>query len=371
MSAPDLTGYNQLTLYDGDSSSLVARALIDAAVKMPDWQPADGNTEVVLMEAHALAVDELRYAINRTPDGTAEVLFRSFGITRDLGAAPTGTATITLTDSVGHDLPAGVQLDLPVASGDVVRFTTDVAVSVPAGTATTTLPITATTPTAAANATATGTPLTVSSAIPYIDHAVLASIFAGSEPEDAPAWFTRATQQLQRLNQTLVLPKHFTAAALDFANVARATTIDNFNGTTTAPGHVTVAVLGEAGALLSAGDKTAIAAALSAQALSNLAIHVIDPTVDLVNVTTAVHAAPALDPTAVHDAVVAAIQDFLSTDRWPWSGTVRRNELITVIGMVDGVDYVETLNPPSGDVALSGAAPLAKAGTVTVTVDQT
>lgn len=367
MPTPDLTAYNDLTLYDVQPSDLVARALLDAATKLPEWQPVDGNTELVLMEALSLVVSEMVYAINRVPSAVTVTLLNLFGITRSQGTPATATITFTLSDNLGHEIPAGTLARLTVGA-DTLDLATDAALSVAPGATTGTVAATATVNTNLANGVVAGTVLELISAVAVVDSVQLATdVAAGSDPETDSEWLTRAVQQFARLNDTLNNPAHFTAAALTHPQVARATTIDNYNAGA-APGHVSVAVLGYGGALLSGADKTSIQTELDAQAQANLAVHVIDPTITNVTVDVTVHADAGSVSADVQAAVTAALEAYLSTDQWPWDGVVRRNALIGAVSAVPGVAYLSTLTTPAADVNLPGAAPLARAGAVTVTV---
>lgn len=366
MPTPDLTGYNDLALFDVQPSDLVNRALLDAAVKLPDWQPRDGNTEVVLLEALSLIAAEVVYAVNRLPGGVVMTLQTLYGITRGVGTAPSADVTFTVSDAFGHLIPAGTVFRLTYGS-DVVDFATDVDLPIAAGSSTGTVAATGQSLTAAVNGVAAGTVLQLVTAIPAVDTVELATdVAAGSDPESDADWRDRTIQRFTRLNDTLVQPDHFTTEALTFPQVVRATSINDYDGTATAAGHITTAVLGAAGATLSSGDKASILADLGEKALINLTPHVVDPTITDIDVTTALTVLPGYDPAIVQAAVETALTIYLSTDTWPWAATVRLNKLIQAIEDVPGVDYA-TVSLPTGDVALTGVAPLAAAGTLTVT----
>jgi polyribonucleotide nucleotidyltransferase len=66
--------------------------------------------------------------------------------------------------------------------------------------------------------------------------------------------------------------------------------------------------------------------------------------------------------------VIAALNAYLDPMTWNWDTKARRNALIRVIGNAPGVAYVDTMTTPAADVTLAGVAPLADAGTITVTV---
>lgn len=230
MGSPDLIAYHGLTLYDVLPADLVDRAVADAAAKMPDWVPREGNMEMVLIEALSLIAAEVAFAINRVPGAITEVFIRLFEIERDLGTAATATATFNLSDTLGHTIPAGTRLLLDLGGGETLEFTTDAGATAAAGQASVTTDITAVRNTDDANGTAIGTALELLSAVAYVDSVELATaVAAGADPEDETAWRDRAVQTFRRLVSTLVLPEHFTAAALDDALVFRATTLDNYD----------------------------------------------------------------------------------------------------------------------------------------------
>lgn len=70
---------------------------------------------------------------------------------------------------------------------------------------------------------------------------------------------------------------------------------------------------------------------------------------------------------AVTANIEAALEDYLSTQSWPWEQYVRYNELITLISNVEGVDYVNALTAPATDVDLGDTATLTTPGTITIT----
>ena len=174
------------------------------------------------------------------------------------------------------------------------------------------------------------------------------------------------------MTDTLVIPEHFTQLALEQAYVTRANAIDNYDPTSGNPvgddaGHITVVVYGN-GANVSAPNKTTLLTLLENNSAANLGVHLVDPTITTVNVTATVKKIDSYDSTVVLNSVVDAIEAYLSPTTWPWSGTVRRNELITLISNVVGVDYTVSLSAPASDVVLGADTVLANAGTVTITV---
>lgn len=362
-----------LTLVDLTEQDLVDIAIADAALKLPGWTPREGHTEVVLLEAQALITAELIYALNGLPDAVVEAIIGVYGLARDAGAPPSATFTMTTSSTTPVLVPSGTRLRVLYNDDDGLDFLTTTDVSIPAaGSA----PVigTAVENTAILNGTPTGVTTELVDAIIEVDTVALSSsVTGGRDVETSPAYRQRGANLFRRLTSTLVLPAHFTAAALEVAGVARATTLDNYNPTlgTGAPGdhtgNVTVAAAVPGGGALAVGVKDALVSDLTAKAHSGLAIHVIAPTITPVAVTATVTVVPGYVAADVEAAAEAALAAYLNPDAWEWSGTVYRNELISLIDRVPGVGRVVALTAPAADVTLAGVAPLASAGALTVT----
>jgi uncharacterized phage protein gp47/JayE len=372
VTSPDLRAFVDLTVYDVSPTDLVNRAVTALATILPDLDLRAGTTERAIIEAVALQDAELAYAINRVPGAVAEIQARLFGVVRSPGLRAAATVTFTLADTIGHTIPAGTRLLLADLDEPVI-FTTDADLIIAPASSTGTTAVTATSYGSIANGVVTGTTLRLLDALSYVQTVALATdVAGGADPDGVSDWLTRATQRYARLTETLVLPAHFQTAAREDPTISRAQAIDNWDPTIpgAALGHVTVAVLGVGGALLSSPAKATLEATLEDAAQVNLDVHVVDPTITAVNVTATVHRLAGFTNSEVQTNIVAALTAYLSPDTWPWAATVRRNELIALIDGVAGVDYVDAGQPttPAADVALSGIAPLADIGTVTITV---
>lgn len=490
MPSPDVSNYVDLTLYDADPESIYDAGLVAAQSKLPEWQPRADHTETVLLEALAVEVSELIYAVNRIPGGVVETLLRLYGLDRDPGRQPAATVTLTLADNLGHTIPAGTRFLLTTEDlTEPVELALDADVVIAPGATTGTGAVTSIgAPTGAANGTPAGTRLGTLDAVPYLDTATLATpISGGTDPEDGEAFLDRGIVRLQRLVTTLVRADHFTAAALEQPYVARAGTVDlttpdaiatpaaptlttsttggtlaagtytyrvsavNAAGETlassstsitttgststvtvawsapnvpsgvgpitnyrvygrsgtltrrvevgsgvlswvdtgsaaagaalptanttapaagTVPGHVTTAVSGPGGVLLSAADKAELDTLLTSSSLANLNVHVTDATITTVNVAVTIVLKPDAVQADTIAAVEAAIRDYMNPDTWEWAGTVYRFELIALVDGVAGVERVTavTLNGGTSNVTIAGIGPLANAGTVNVTI---
>lgn len=376
MASPDIRPYVDLTIYDRSAQDLVDQALIDAGTKLPGWVAREGDPAVTWLEALALVVAESIFALNRLPGALIEALLGLYGAGRSEGLPPTTTVTINAADALGHVIPAGTRLQVILGADlEALELTTDVDLNIVAPATAGDVAATATENTTRANGVAAGAPVEVIDAVAFIEDAELAAPIAGGvDPEDSTAYLNRASQVLRRLSSTLVLPEHFTAAALENVAVYRATTLDEFDPATGPdpgdnPGHVTVAVAAQGGGALTGPQKTALEDDLEARALASLDVHILDPTITAVPVTVTVRRKAGFADQAVEDAVTAALEGYLDPDSWPWGAVVRRFELIALIDQVAGVDFVEVLTAPAADVNLAGDAPLADAGAIAVTVN--
>jgi uncharacterized phage protein gp47/JayE len=378
---PDTSGYVDLRIFDRTDQEIIDAALALAKINLPEWTPLEGHTEVLLIEALALEMAEAIVAINRLPGAVLETLLRFANVSRDFGAAPTAQATITVADLAGHDIPAGTRLFAPTADGIgiVTLLVRPPGLAIPAGSRTGTIAVIGDTFTDAANGVPAGTQLSMTSPLPFVESVVLATPIAdGRSAETDDAWRDRGVQRLSRLSETLVLPRHFEAAALEDPNVARVVVVDNNDPGTTGsgddPGHVTVAVLGEGGALLSAGAKSALQDTLTAQSHVALAVHVVDVAIVTVTATIAVHLSSAADPEAVTQAAETAVIDYLDPLTWNYGTTLRRNELISLVDQVVGVDYVDSVTITGANAAgnlpmpTPSTVPTATAASITVSI---
>jgi hypothetical protein len=180
----------------------------------------------------------------------------------------------------------------------------------------------------------------------------------------------------------------------DKMSVRHGSTTDWVAGGTAATGNermVTVFGQDESGAAISGALKTQLDTYLESLRETNFVVNVADPTFGVIDGDTTVKVVDGFDATTVHDAVVAALQDYFDSVKWgapadgdprDWNNTtvVRYLEVAQVINSVDGVDYITTtggnydlriaINPTAlarADITLPGAAPVATYGTWTIT----
>lgn len=377
MPSPDVASYVGLDLLDVDAQTLVDTALTNAAEDFPDWTPREGNTEVVVLEQVAAIAEDVVYAINQLPNGLAEVLLRILGRDRDQGAPPYAEVRFTVTDPGGYTIPQGTTVRLPMGdSSEPVDFTTDLDLTIPAGEVAGVVVASAAEAGVLANGRPAGTALELLDAVTYVSTVELAgTVTGGRVAEDGDAFLDRTAVALGRLTNTLVRPADVETYLAERADLTRIRVLDLYNPNTpetppgNAPGYVTAAVSAGGGGTLTATAKDLIAADLRNKVHAGLVVNVVDADVTTLDVAVTVLRFAGADAATVTANVEAAIRAHLNPDTWAWEKTVRINDLIAAVDAATGVDAVLAVTTPAGDVTLNGYAPLAKAGAVTVTVE--
>ena len=292
---------------------------------------------------------------------------------RDVATEATASTTWTRIDTTAFPLsapltiPAGTGLTLAAADGSRVSFVTVNEVTMAGGvasTATGEVQIVATT------GGADGTGL---QADPQLDEAatwlntitVEAPTVGGADEEDVDTYRNRLADEASLMARTLVLPDDFAIRARDEDGVGLALAIDNFNGTTTASGHITVAVRSPEGLDPGSTVRAQVLADLQADAVTILTIHVIPPTFTTITVAFAAVAYHNFDPADVEARAEQAVLDFLSPANWglpPFGDQrvwldkpiVRLNDVIAVIESTEGLDYTYA---PTGTATTTNTSP--------------
>lgn len=375
---PDVTPYVQLNLYDKDPQDLYEAAQNLMLANIPDWQPREGQIEVLLLESWATIVAELIYACNRIPSAVFESLMVMYEIERDEGAQPRADIKFYVNTSMGSTVPEGTEVVLTLADGlQPVTFTTDEELDIPAGQTEGVVSATGDRYTDDANGQPVGTILEVLNSISSVDYARIATApVEGREPETDQEYFNRGVQKFSRQVDTLVLPRHFSAAAQEEVDIEKAYTIDNYNAANDPDrngpvgqdaGAITVAVYGN-NELVSDERKEELQAKMQTQAMSNLIISVIDPVITTVNINVSVVPEAGYNSSEIVDNVTNVLTDFFDPMTWDWDNIVYRNEIISIVTNADGVDFVLNLNTPASNITLGGVANLTKIGDIIVDV---
>lgn len=340
-----------------------------------DYEPQDGDLEVVTIEAVAPMAQDCLETTARVPDAVFIEIGKLHGIAYSPGARATGTVTFTLTDADPHEIPAGTEIDIDGYAFYVDTTTPTAALEI-AG-----VPVTAGIAGAEANALTGALVREVSGLSFVLDTELDAPTANGVDAEDDASFRDKVSRELELKGDTLVTARDYEIKALSHQEVARAVAIPD-----AATKTMTVYLVGPAGGVVATAVKDAISAEYEALRLANWTVTLGDPTVTPVDVTYSVHFYPGYDTVDGVARTDAALASVLSPDGWgqeknaetsvsslTWVNdpVVRANKLIDVLGDVPGVDYADSVAIAGADVdgnlTLPGTVALPTVGTLSGT----
>lgn len=393
------SGYIDVTI-DTDPQDIMDDFVTFMQTAVPGWQPSPGQLDVWLMQAVASAAADTRDVASAVPKS----IFRWFGANLlnfpPIDDTPASvTATWTVVDNAGYTVPAGTQVSIARTGDDVYAFETTVdTVIAPGATTAAGVQLAAVTPGSAASGLGgAGIAAQLIDPLTFVSTVVLEGVTVGGvDAEDDDTYLTRLRADLQLLAPRPILPPDFAVFARQIPGVYRATAIDGYNPTgplTGQPRTISIAAIDANGSPLDTAHKNSVLSDLEARREVNFQIFVIDPTLNIMDITYSVQSLAGYDTVALKTAIDAALTNYLSAATWgalagdpsSWSDntTVRYLEVAQVINDVAGVDYITTtagnLDLQIGihggslvrtDVALTGVAPLPTTvgGTITGTV---
>lgn len=289
--------------------------------------------------------------------------FKKFGETvvavPPIQAAPaTGLSTWTMADSLGHEIEAGTVVNIQ-SLGESVGFKTIGDVVIPPGSTTASIPLEAVIPGEAGNGLSADPEL--NDAIADVASITLEGVTAnGVEAEEEDAYLGRLVEALQLLSLALILPRDFEIDARAVAGVARAKCIRNYkpaDKSTNNPLMQTVFPVDASGLPLSAPVKAELLARQQEKLVSDVIHWVEDPEYTTVDVSVTFAVRSGFDSATVVAAVLARLAEYLSPANWGlpnfgdtsnsggWENQTKvyKNELISEVDRVGGVERVETL----------------------------
>jgi hypothetical protein len=88
---------------------------------------------------------------------------------------------------------------------------------------------------------------------------------------------------------------------------------------------------------------TTIEADLTTKALAGLTIRVMNAQIIPITITVGITIKYGYTNSSVYAAIQAALDLYLDPDYWDWSSTIYKNELISLIDQVEGVDRVNSV----------------------------
>ena len=368
---PELESLNLLEF--GGEQDLVSTAIQHAQNALPEWTPRDSSTEVVLLESLALILGVEALALQSVGEEVTEQIMGLYGVTRHDGFNTEGQICFQVNGAEPLTvIPAGTRVRFEIEETDetVDFLTTEDATIVTAETLFGYAAIEAEDSGIEGNGIPVGTVLELVDTNILVDEVTISQATYGGESEESDESFrSRASAALSRMSNSLVIPDNFTAAMLMDPRVGRAMTLDIYNPTgtpkTPAPGHVTVAVADQFGEPLNAEVLADLQEVINRQALASLQVHLIAPAYTSVNIAVTVKRSLNSTVNEAKAAVISALTEWLSPATWEWASKVDKNQ---ITARVVGLPEIAALESTPVDIALTGDAPLARAGTITVTV---
>ena len=358
-----------------DPDVLAASALDDLMTRIPGWVPREGHLEVAMIEVFSRLVAENRDVASAVPAS----IFRYFG-TSLMGIPPVDAAsalarsTWTVVNDLGYTIDAGTLVGYQLASDRQAYFRTVDPVTIAPGQTTTAsgeVLLRAISPGAAYNGLPAG-PVRLVDALAFVSTVTATETTAGGiDAETAEAYLDRLRQELRLLTPRPIVPNDFAVLARRIAGVDRSIAIDGYNpanGTYDNERMVTVALADVLGNPVPDTVRAEVEAYLEAQREVNFVVHTIGPRYTTVDVAATLKALPGFDIETVRAAAIQTLRDYLDPKSWDWSVVVRKNELISILDRVEGVQYVDAVTTPADNIILQGVATLVRAGALNISV---
>lgn len=354
--------------------------------RFPGWEPAPSDILRWVAQATARISADVFEQMTQLEQAAFKRYGEAIAAIPPIQAAPATVESVwTMADELGHEpIEAGTQVGIPGPEGKPLGFETVGDTPVPSGIKKVSILLQAIEPGEAGND-LSGTPQ-LETALSFVESPggiELTGVTAGGvDAEDEGAYLNRLVETLRLLSISLILPEDFEVHARSYAGVFRAKCIRAYDGATKeaeVPLCQTVFLMGPDGRPVSETIKAKVLAGQKAKLISGVLHFVADPEYTKIDVKASFKVEPGFDPATIAAIVKGRLQEYLSPATWGFQAnggwinrtSVYRNELISLIDRVGGVDRVvnvELAKHGSGlgtaDVVLTGVAPLAEAGTV-------
>lgn len=355
-----------------DDPDAIAQAILDGLQdRMPDWIPTDGDPLVALASEIGREIADLgQVALASIEIAVAGMGETIFGVAQLRAASATQRVELTL--SAADTLTPDFIVVGTTSAGVEVSFQLAATTALPIGP--TEVTMVAVTPGEDGNGVPLG-PLAIATAT-----ATVVSAVAVTAPSDGGRDEETLDQYLDRLADTTATLRFGGVRASDLAALARgvdgvhrAYGVDLYDPAipgTPQERTATVFPVDRFGQPVSAGVKANLVAYLETLREVNFVVKVADPGYQALTVNYTVVGETGTTPSALQTEINVALGAYLSpaswgsTDAdpqaWETKQTVRRNDLIRVVGSVPGVAYVDTLtiNGGTADVPLPDPAGL-------------
>jgi len=399
LSPPAVVGNSIVLPVTTDPDVLTAEGFAYLQAAQPGWVPHEGQLDVAMVEVFARMVASAARIAATVPLSIFQYLGQQLhNIPPLAGATATMDVKFTFVDDLGHTIPSGTQVLLPVSPGQSFLFVTTTAVTAAPATLAATVTMSAAQVGGASNG-VPATRLVLVDALAWVETVTCTDIPAapsgGADAETVPVYLARLRRELSLLTPRPILPGDFATIALDQVGVARAVALDGYNpanGTTGNSLTVAVAAVDAGGQPLSASAATALQTALNATRGVNWQVLLTSPTYTAVNISAQIIVKRGQSLNTVQAAAQLAATNYISprfwggsvddqglpTADWTNTTTVRLLGVVGALIGVPGVSWVQGVQLSAGngalaaqDVQLTGTIPMATPGTVSVVANYT
>lgn len=375
--------YEDVSFIDSTSEDELVQAAVDRMRQsIPEWEPDESQTEMVLLQALAIMVGMEVYAINQLPETVLEQLLRLYGVERSPGVAATTRVEFGVDESAPtQTVPSGTRLRFTLeATGETYDLLTTESVTI-----TTSESLTGT-----ANAVMVDVggeingledvQLDVVDPLYFVEFARVVSPFSGgADAETDESLYQRGSARLQRQVATLVLPQQFELAVIEDDRVGRAKALNltRPDQTGQALGHITVVATDRSGNALTEQVMDELRFRLTDMALAGLTVHVVPPVYTSISLVVDMVQNRPYNTDVVRKNVEDQLRAYFSPLGWPWRTEVFATEVTSTAAKAAGVALVtkSTIavqggSPSSTSVKLTstGLAALPRIASVTVNI---
>lgn len=338
--------YEDVSFIDSTSEDELVQAAVEKMqVSIPEWEPDESQTEMVLLQALAVMVGVEVYAINQLPETVLEQLLVLYGVERSPGVQARATVEFGVDESAPtQTIPAGTRLRFTLdATGETYDLLTEELVTI----------VTSETLTG----TATAVMEDVGGAINGIDNAQLdvvdplyfvefarfaSPLTGGADAETDESLFQRGSARLQRQVATLVLPAQFELALVEDDRVGRAKALNLTKPGTAGDslGHITVVATDRSGNALTEDLMEELRLRLTDMALAGLTVHVVPPVYTNIDLVVDVIQNRPFNTDVVRANVEEQLRAYFSPLGWPWRTDVYATEVTSTAAKAAGVALV-------------------------------
>jgi hypothetical protein len=353
MPSPDFSTYIDLTLYDLEPSSIYDEAIAYARTSVPEFSPRAGTLEDAIMQACAYNTSLIYSQINRLPDGLMEGLARLTGLERLEATFATGTVDIEVFDNNGATIAAGTVIQYEEIVDDIINSypfetVTDLVIASPNTTGTVAIKAIYA---GQYPALLTGQALTLVSPAPAVISLSLdTTLLVGTDTETDTEYFNRATQHFASMSSVLTTKTQLANyIKANYPNIPYFGVFDltvNSNLAWSAgnsAGNVTIAVANTVGGNLTSPEKAALLADLQSKCVAGLSIYLVDLSKVDMSVQCNIALLTGYSSLEVRTAVDEKLTSVLSYEGYNFSGSIVKNELISLVATIPGVKYVSDI----------------------------